>query len=75
MVAKKTYNSEGILYKFYLQIIDNEIVVYYSDKTTVYDYTEIAVDNLAEADREELMYGKWVKDESELYSTLESYTS
>ena len=47
MVAKKTYNSEGILYKFYLQIIDNEIVVYYSDKTTVYDYTEIAVDNLA----------------------------
>lgn len=75
IVARKTYNSEGILYKYYLQIMDNEIVVYYSDKTTVYDYTEISADNLAEADREELMYGKWVKDESELYSTLESYTS
>lgn len=75
IVAKKTYNSEGILYKYYLRIEDNEIVVYYSDKKTVYDYTEIMADALAEADRQELMYGMWVKDESELYSTLESYTS
>ena len=75
IVAKKTYNSKGILYKYYMQIMDNEIVVYYSDKTTVCEYTGIPVDNLSDNDREELLYGVWVKDEAELYSTLESYTS
>lgn len=75
VVVKKTYNSEGILYKYYMVIMNNSIVVYYSDKQTVFEYTGISADELAEEDRAGLLYGVWVKDEDELYSILENYTS
>lgn len=75
VVVKKTYNSEGILYKYYMVIMNNSIVVYYSDKKTVFEYTGISADELAEEDRAGLLYGVWVKDEDELYSILENYTS
>lgn len=75
IVVKKTYNSEGILYKYYMVIMNNTIVVYYSDKQTVFDYTGISADELEEKDRAGLIYGIWVKDEDELYSLLENYTS
>ena len=55
--------------------MNNSIVVYYSDKQTVFEYTGISADELAEEDRAGLLYGVWVKDEDELYSILENYTS
>lgn len=75
VTVKKVYNSEGVLYDYYLVVQDNTVVVYYSDKKTVYDYTQINADDLSEEDRKELLYGKWVKDEDELCSVLESMTS
>lgn len=76
IVAKKTYNSKGIIYQFFMVIRDNELVVYYSDKKTVYDdETGILLDNLPEDKKQELQYGKYVKDEKELNSVLESYAS
>lgn len=76
VVVKKTYNSEGILYKFFLIIRDENVVVYYSDKKTIYeDETGINLDELSEEDKRELIYGKWIQDENELYSLLENYTS
>lgn len=76
VVVKKTYNSKGILYKYFMVVRDNEVVVYYSDKKTVYeDETGICLDELPEEEKWELMYGKWVKDEQELNSVLETYTS
>lgn len=76
VTVKKTYNSEGILYKYYMAVLDDNVVVYYSDKKTVYDdETGIVLENLSEEDSRDLMYGKWIKDERELYSVLENYTS
>lgn len=76
VVVKKTYNSEGILYKYFMIIRDGNVVVYYSDKKTIYeDETGINLDELSEVDKRELMYGKWIQDENELYSLLDGYTS
>lgn len=76
VVVKKTYNSEGILYKYFMIIRDGNVVVYYSDKKTIYeDETGINLDELSEVDKKELMYGKWIQDENELYSLLDGYTS
>lgn len=76
VVVKKTYNSEGILYKYYLAVQDDNVIVFYSDKKTVYDdETGIQLEDLSEEDVRDLMYGKWIKDEEELYSVLENYTS
>ncbi|SES98420.1 BofC C-terminal domain-containing protein [[Clostridium] polysaccharolyticum] len=76
VVVKKTYNSQGILYKYYMVLEDDQVVVYYSDKKTVYDNeTGLDAGSLLEDEKRELMYGIWIKDEDELYSVLESYTS
>lgn len=75
VIVKKTYNSQAIVYKYYLQNCDNEVVVYYSDKKTVYENTGISVSSLPEEDQTQLKYGVYIKDDKELASTLESYTS
>lgn len=76
VVVKKTYNSEGILFKYFMIIRDGNVVIYYSDKKTIYeDETGINLDELSEVDKRELMYGKWIQDENELYSLLDGYTS
>ena len=76
IVVKKTYNSEAIVYKYYMAIENGEIVVYYSDKETVYDgNTGVFVEDLSEEDKIKLMYGVYVEDEAEIYSKLENYTS
>jgi hypothetical protein len=76
IVAKKTYNSKAILYKYIMAIRDHEVVVYYSDRKTVYeDETGVCLETLSEQEKIELQYGKPVKDKKELYSILENYTS
>lgn len=76
VVVKKTYNSEAIVYQFYMVLENDVVVVYYSDKETVWDGdTGITADDLSEEDRIDLMYGVYVKDEAELYSKFENYTS
>lgn len=76
IVAKKTYNSEAIIYKYYMSIEDDQVVVYYSDKETVYDdNTGVSVEDLSEEDKIKLMYGIYIEDEAEIYSKLENYTS
>lgn len=76
VIVKKTYNSEAIVYRYYMALENGEVVVYYSDKETVYDGdTGITSADLSEEDRIALMYGVYIKDEAELYSKLENYTS
>jgi hypothetical protein len=75
VVLRKSFNSDMVQYKYYLAIQDGNITVYYSDKKTVYEYTDIEVKNLSEEEQLELNHGKYVKDADELYSILESYTS
>lgn len=75
IILRKTYNSDRIVYQFYLIVLDGYITVYYSDKKTVYEYTDIEIQNLSEEEQNRLVDGFYVKDQEELYSVLESYTS
>lgn len=60
---------------FYLKAEENCIVVYYSDLSTVYMYTDIMVDSLSEETKAELSEGKKIESLESLYSFLESSTS
>lgn len=75
IVLRKSYNAELIQNKYYLAIYDGEVIVYYSDKKTIYERTGIEAACLSDKAQSELSLGKYVKDEAELYSLLESYSS
>lgn len=75
VVLRKNYNSNKVSYLYYLAVEDGMITVFYSDKTTVFDYTDIEVSKLAVQDQERLKYGVYIKDLQELYGILESYSS
>lgn len=75
IVLRKSYNSDLMQYKYYLAVHNGEIIVYYSDKRTIYENTGIDASYLSEHAQAELSVGKYVKDEEELYSLLESYSS
>lgn len=75
VVLRKTYNETKVENQFYICQKGDFIVVYYSDLRTVYEYTEIRMDSLAEEVQQVLREGFYVKDAQELYSILEGYTS
>lgn len=75
VVLRKSYNSDLVQYKYYLAVQDGLITVYYSDKKTVFEYTDIEVGSLSEEEQIELNHGKYIKDSEELYGILESYSS
>lgn len=75
IVLRKNYRLAVLEDEFYLCAYDGYIVVYYSDKETVYMYTDILLEGLPESLQEEIIYGKFMDGESELYNFLESYTS
>lgn len=75
LVIKKIYDSSKVLFRYYLIAVDGEVVVYYGDKKTVYEYTGIETKKLAKEERQALKKGIEIKDEKELYSVLENYSS
>lgn len=75
IVLRKSYNIDIVQYRYYLAIQNGYIIVYYSDRKTIFEYTDIEAKNLSERDQVELSYGKYVVDEKELYSILEGYSS
>ena len=75
VVLRKSFNIDIVQYRYYLAIQNGYVIVYYSDRKTVFEYTSIEAKNLSERDQVELSYGKYVVDEKELYSILEGYSS
>lgn len=73
VVVKKF--SEPVSKRYYVVSENNRIVVYYEDKTTVYDKTEISVDDLPKEEKTKLQNGFYVDTAEELFALLESYTS
>lgn len=51
------------------------IVVYYSDRTTVFEYPDIRLTDLPVDLQCELLSGKEIKDDEELYRFLQNYSS
>lgn len=54
---------------------DGYVIVYLSDKKTVYEYTTIEIQYLPENIQKELKKGKPVEDVGQVYGFLENYSS
>lgn len=75
VVICKYYQSEEENEGFYIMVADHYIIVYEGDKQTVYLNTDILLSNLNETLQSEIIQGKYVEDEQEIYHFLESYSS
>ncbi len=75
VVLRKTYDASKVPYKYYVNITDGMVTVFYSDLKSVYEYTHIPAVDLAEEDRIALIDGIYVKNREELYSILEGFSS
>lgn len=67
----KTEEEEG----YYLMVADHFIVVYRKDKRTLYMNTDILLEDLNDKLKAEVIDGKYIETEEELYNFLESYSS
>lgn len=74
VTVRKVYDNKSN-YKYYISEKDGFVVVYSNDKKTIVDETGIEYKNLAESQKQEVNQGVYIDDLSQLYSTLESYTS
>ncbi|MCH5268486.1 MAG: BofC C-terminal domain-containing protein [Lachnospiraceae bacterium] len=75
LVIRKVYDDSKVEYRYYLISIDDEVVVYYGDQKTIYEYTGISTDNLSKEEQSALKQGIEVRDEDELFGLLENYSS
>lgn len=60
---------------FYLSDLNGYVAVYLDDQSTIYEYTNIAVTELPEQVKNEIINGKKIKSVQELYGFLENYSS
>lgn len=75
LVLRKTYQISKTDAQYYLCDYQGEVVIYYGDKETVYEYTGIATSSLPKEEVARLKIGYYVKTQEELYSILENYSS
>ncbi len=75
VVLRKTYDASKVPYKYYVNITDGMVTVFYSDLKSVYEYTHIPAVDLTEEVRQVLLEGIYVKNREELYSILEGFSS
>ena len=75
LVLRKSYDSNRIEYEFFMKAEGEEIIVYFSDLTRIYEYTGILTTNLSEEEKDKLKKGYYIKDKEELYGILENYSS
>ena len=67
--------TEEEKYKYYVTLQENKIIVYREDKTTIFLETSINVETLDTDSMDKLKQGIHVKNISELYRILESFTT
>ena len=75
VVLRKTYYPDENYQKYYVIYRQGRIVVYYSDRKTVFEYPDIKLSDLPVDLQCELLSGKEMKDEAELYNFLQNYSS
>ena len=74
IVVRENYLSEDMM-TFFLKEEEGQVVVYHEDQKTPYEYTGISVDTLPEEEQQKLKEGFFVKNEEDLYSMLENFSS
>ncbi|MDK2808174.1 MAG: hypothetical protein PWP24_909 [Clostridiales bacterium] len=75
IILSKTYDSKKMPYEYFIRVVNYEVVVYYCDKKTIFEYTGIDARHLTPAEQLALIEGYYVLDKKELYSILENYSS
>ena len=75
VVICKYYRPEEEPEGFYLMVADHYVIVYENDRKTIHMNTDILLDSLSEELQAQIIEGKYIEDEQELYNFLESYSS
>ena len=75
VVFQKVYDRDRVQFKYYVSIKNEAVVVFYSDKKTVFEYTGILQNELDDEIRTALSIGIPVRDVEELYDFLSGITS
>ncbi len=76
--SEETVTADGHALKddcYYLKNVNGYVVVFLSDKNTAYEYTVILCEELPQTVQEELVNGKYVETQEDLYGFLENYSS
>lgn len=60
---------------YWLSQLQGYVVVYLSDRTTIYEMTDILLTDLPEEVQQEISSGKTISTTEELYAFLENYSS
>lgn len=67
--------NHNINYKYVIIEEGDYLTVYYADRRTVYEYTDIRYSDLEDTLRQKIRKGYWIEDEEQLYGFLENYDS
>ena len=65
-------HKEGV---YYLKNRNGYVIVYLDDQTSIYEYTNIRVEELPEELQNEIREGKRLEGKDKLYGFLENYSS
>ena len=75
---RESVTTDGQAFKgncYYLYERNGYVVVYLSDRKTIFEYTDIVFHELPDLLKKEIKNGKYIQNEEELYGFLENYTS
>ncbi|MCI6019462.1 MAG: hypothetical protein MRZ59_11540 [Clostridiales bacterium] len=75
IMLRKTYHPDEDFNKYYIKFTGGQVTVFYSDQKTVFEYTDIDLNDLPVEQKCEVISGKEVKDDKALYDFLENYSS
>ena len=75
VVIRKNYDSNTMEFEYFIASRNGFITVFYHDKQTVFEYTNIETKYLPQYEIDKLEEGIYVKDKNELYTILEGYSS
>ena len=75
LMLRKTYEPSEDFHKYYIKLNKGCITVYYSDRKTVYEYTDIDFNTLPSDVAADVVSGVEIRDEKALYDFLETYSS
>lgn len=75
VVMQKVYDQNKVRYKYYVTVKNKEVVVYYSDRKTVFEYTGISCESLEDDIEIALEIGIPINDIESLYDYLSGITS
>lgn len=65
--------NHNINYKYVIIEEGDYLTVYYADRRTVYEYTDIRYSDLEDTLRQKIRKGYWIENEEQPYGFLENY--